>query len=111
MSGPGSDLAQEWLERARSDLILGQAALRTPGVFREDACFHAQQCAEKALKALLLKLGIALQTRSPYRIAFGYRTPSANPPGQETFTPQSGAALDQGYSSACLTNPARTGLA
>lgn len=25
----------------------------------EDACFHAQQCAEKALKALLLQLEIA----------------------------------------------------
>jgi HEPN domain-containing protein len=24
-----------------------------------DACFHAQQCAEKALKALLIQLGIA----------------------------------------------------
>lgn len=29
------------------------------GVLLEDACFHAQQCAEKALKALLLRLDIA----------------------------------------------------
>ena len=47
-----------WLQRARSDLQLGRAALRTREVMPEDACFHAQQCAEKALKALLLHFGI-----------------------------------------------------
>jgi HEPN domain-containing protein len=45
------ELVQTWLEHARSDLNLGRAALRTRGVLPEDACFHAQQCAEKALKA------------------------------------------------------------
>lgn len=52
------DVVGNWLQRARSDLNLGKVALRTKGVLPEDACFHAQQCAEKALKALLLKLGI-----------------------------------------------------
>jgi HEPN domain-containing protein len=52
------DVIQGWLERARSDLQLGRAALRTRGVMPEDACFHAQQCAEKSLKALLLFKGI-----------------------------------------------------
>ncbi len=47
-----------WLERARSDLALARAALRLPDVLLEDACFHTQQCAEKALKALLLQRGI-----------------------------------------------------
>jgi HEPN domain-containing protein len=47
-----------WLQRARSDLALGEAALQTPGVLPEDACFHAQQCAEKALKGLLSDRGI-----------------------------------------------------
>lgn len=28
--------------------------MRTKGVLYEDACFHAQQCAEKALKALFV---------------------------------------------------------
>jgi len=54
-----SDVVLAWLERARSDLRLGKAALRAKGVLPEDACFHAQQCAEKALKALLLHQGIA----------------------------------------------------
>lgn len=34
---------------------LGRVALKTSGVLPEDACFHAQQCAEKSLKALLLR--------------------------------------------------------
>jgi HEPN domain-containing protein len=60
MSAPESfEVVQTWLERARSDLNLGRSALRTRGVLPEDACFHAQQCAEKALKALLIHLGIA----------------------------------------------------
>jgi len=46
------------LQRARSDLALGRAALNVPDVFLEDACFHAQQCVEKALKALLIQQGI-----------------------------------------------------
>jgi len=50
---------QAWLQRARSDLALGRAAVGTPDVFLEDACFHAQQCAEKALKALLVRRQIA----------------------------------------------------
>lgn len=54
MSGP-TEVTLAWLGRARSDLQLGRAALNTHGVLPEDAAFHAQQCAEKALKALLLQ--------------------------------------------------------
>jgi HEPN domain-containing protein len=43
------EVTQGWLERARSDLVLGKLAQKTKGVLPEDACFHAQQCAEKAL--------------------------------------------------------------
>ncbi|MEW6717611.1 MAG: HEPN domain-containing protein [Chloroflexota bacterium] len=59
MNEPQADFVAQWLQRARSDLHLGRAALRTRGVLPEDACFHAQQCAEKALKALLLNLDIS----------------------------------------------------
>ncbi len=55
---PPPESPQAWLQRARSDLALGRAALNVPDVFPEDACFHAQQCAEKALKALLIHRGI-----------------------------------------------------
>ena len=53
------DIVQNWLQRAKSDLQLGKAALHTKDVLPEDASFHAQQCAEKALKALLLSLEIS----------------------------------------------------
>jgi HEPN domain-containing protein len=57
-SQPSPELIQSWLERARSDLLLARTALQTPGVKYEDACFHAQQCAEKALKGLLSHLAV-----------------------------------------------------
>ena len=46
---PGSH--QDWLARARGDLALAIAPLPDGG-FYEDLCFHAQQAAEKALKAV-----------------------------------------------------------
>jgi len=52
------EVASVWLQRARSDLRLAEAALKTIGVVPEDACFHAQQSAEKALKALLIAHGL-----------------------------------------------------
>jgi HEPN domain-containing protein len=47
------DDPREWLSRARSDLILAKAA--GVGIYLEDLCFHAQQAAEKAVKALLIR--------------------------------------------------------
>jgi HEPN domain-containing protein len=51
---PGSP--QEWLARARGDLALARAPLPIGG-FYEDLCFHTQQAAEKALKAVYLHCG------------------------------------------------------
>lgn len=47
-----SDDPEAWLARAASSLALAGAA--GPEVLFEDLCFQAQQCAEKALKALLI---------------------------------------------------------
>jgi len=53
---PGSPA--EWLRYARSDYRL--AAIRRPkGVMLDSLCYHAQQAAEKAIKALLLHRGIS----------------------------------------------------
>ncbi|HJP31063.1 MAG TPA: HEPN domain-containing protein [Candidatus Latescibacteria bacterium] len=46
---PGS--AGDWLDQARSDLALARAPL-PEGAIYEDLCYHAQQAAEKALKAI-----------------------------------------------------------
>ena len=41
------------MNRARSDLALARA--KGEGIYLEDLCFHAQQAAEKAIKALLIR--------------------------------------------------------
>ncbi len=43
---------KEWLGRAKSDLILAKNKIK--GVIYEDLCFHAQQTAEKSIKAVLI---------------------------------------------------------
>jgi HEPN domain-containing protein len=50
------DDAREWLRLAGGDAVVAHA--RLPGAPLELFCFHAQQAAEKALKAVLLHLGI-----------------------------------------------------
>jgi len=44
---------REWLNRACSNLVLARA--EGQGIYLEDLCFNAQQAAEKAVKALLIK--------------------------------------------------------
>jgi HEPN domain-containing protein len=48
---PGSP--EDWLAHARSDLALSEMK-RTRTVLYEHLCFHAQQAAEKAIKAVLV---------------------------------------------------------
>ena len=45
--------AQEWLARAELDLQLAERGLRIPPALAGGAAYHAQQAAEKALKAFL----------------------------------------------------------
>ena len=49
---------QEWLNRAKSNLVRAQEDIRLSGVFLEDLCFDAQQAAEKAIKAVLIRRNI-----------------------------------------------------
>ena len=64
-SGPGSP--QDWLEHAVSDLILAKI-VPPESVKLESLCYHAQQAAEKALKALLLHYGIPFPRSHNIRI-------------------------------------------
>lgn len=52
---PRSQQPAEWLRHARSDLALAEAPA-PEGVLLQLLCFHAQQAAEKALKAVILHL-------------------------------------------------------
>ena len=47
----------EWLRRAKSCLIKTKLPIMD-GILYEDMCFDAQQSAEKALKALIIHLGL-----------------------------------------------------
>ena len=46
---------EEWLRRARSSMARARAGRVHPDVLFEDLCFDAQQAAEKALKAVLVR--------------------------------------------------------
>jgi|WetSurMetagenome_2_1015567.scaffolds.fasta_scaffold393843_2 HEPN domain-containing protein len=56
-SKPENGNAQEWLERAHSNLKLASSRSRK-GVFLEDLCFEALMAVEKALKALCIQRGL-----------------------------------------------------
>ena len=51
--GPGSPA--DWLRHAQGDLALAKAPLPEGGLYAT-LCFHAQQAAEKSIKAVLLAL-------------------------------------------------------
>ena len=58
-----------WLGRAKSSLALAEQGQRIVGVSLEDLCFHAQQAAEKALKAVCVLHNIAFpKTHSLVRL-------------------------------------------
>lgn len=46
-----------WVRHAEEDFTLARAALRRKQPLASGACFHAQQCAEKYRKALLISRG------------------------------------------------------
>ena len=57
MTKTRSDLIQAWCEKGRRDFITAQnSLLDTKEIFPDIICFHAQQAAEKYLKAYLVFL-------------------------------------------------------
>jgi HEPN domain-containing protein len=54
-------LTREWLKKAEADFATAQRELRVRRTPNRDAvCFHAQQCAEKYLKACLQEADVAI---------------------------------------------------
>jgi len=51
---------EDWLARAEGDLALAKVPLPEGGYY-EDLCFHAQQAAEKAIKAIYVRHGLAFR--------------------------------------------------
>ncbi len=56
--GEVQGLPAEWINHAKSDLRLAQIASKDELVRKEQVCFHAQQAAEKAIKAVMLSRNI-----------------------------------------------------
>lgn len=54
---PAAGSAADWLRHARSDLSLASVPLPAGALYNE-LCFHAQQAAEKSIKAVLLHYDI-----------------------------------------------------
>ena len=66
MSTPpeNAEVVRHWLTKAANDLKNAENTLATlpdPDCPLDTVCFHAQQCAEKALKALLISRGIPIE--------------------------------------------------
>lgn len=55
---PEAARASEWLEKASHDLVAAEHLLSVADPPLDVVCFHAQQCAEKALKGILVLHGI-----------------------------------------------------
>jgi HEPN domain-containing protein len=55
---PSAEEAIAWLGKAREDLAVAELIRASPLGVNWAVCFHAQQAAEKALKALLVLLGV-----------------------------------------------------
>jgi len=109
---PSSNEAALWLVKAADDLAVAEVVQASPIGANWAACFHAQQAAEKALKALLVLLGIdfprthaleriadllppelaasfdreAIILLSPWAIAGRYPEDVGNPTEEETAT-------------------------
>lgn len=57
------ELAQEWLAKAEEDWAAAHVLLADDSPLVTPALFHMQQCAEKLLKALLIKKKIHFERR------------------------------------------------
>lgn len=79
---PGSP--PDWLHRARSDLNLARLS-RPEGVLLEDLCFHAQQAAEKALKAVLVANSMAVPNIHSIRRLIDLLPAKLDIPGEVQF--------------------------
>ncbi|MDM7323519.1 MAG: HEPN domain-containing protein [Thermus sp.] len=64
-----------WLARAKSNLARARLGRTSPEVAWEDPCFDAHQAAEKALKALLVALGIPFPRTHDFERLLEYLRP------------------------------------
>ena len=59
LNNPSPGTPEDWLRHARSDLAVARDIENNPEVLPNQTAFHAQQAAEKARKAVMIRRGIA----------------------------------------------------
>ena len=52
------DITSEWVMKAEGDILTAQREMKAAPANYDAVCFHAQQCAEKYIKARLVEEGI-----------------------------------------------------
>ena len=75
MPDPLDELVGEWLARAEHDLRVAEFLLTMPEPPPESIGFHAQQCAEKALKAFLTLRRVRFERRHDLNYLIDLCTP------------------------------------
>jgi len=75
MPDPLDELIGEWLTRAEHDLRVAEFLLTMPDPPPESIGFHAQQCAEKALKAYLTLRRVRFERRHDLNYLIDLCTP------------------------------------
>ena len=83
---------EDWLARAEGDLALAKVALLEGGYY-EDLCFHAQQAAEKAIKAIYVRHGLTFR----YTHDLGELMASLRKAGIKVPPEVTGASILTGY--------------
>jgi len=80
-------ITREWVDKAEGDYIAAQREVRAhKNPVYDAACFHAQQCAEKYLKARLTEAGIAFGKTHNLLSLLGLLLP--NEPGWTSMRPR-----------------------
>lgn len=92
---PGSP--SQWLDFARSDLVLARMKPE-PGVLLESLCFHAQQAAEKSVKAVLLQYDVRFPWTHSFHALLGLLPGNCpRPPDEDGIRDLSGHAVAGRY--------------
>jgi len=55
-----NDIIDEWIKKAENDLLNAETVVKIENPPTDTICFHAQQCAEKYLKAYLISKNVEI---------------------------------------------------
>jgi HEPN domain-containing protein len=102
-----TDSAAEWLAHADRDLLMAERGLEPPPIV-DLVCYHAEQAAEKALKAYLVALGEERipRTHSFRKLTELIRARGGTPPPGQLLAPLQSYATTIRYPGGPVVTPA-----